>query len=30
VTYYWPDESWEQSFDDFAAGSRSVTIGGAG
>ncbi|MEU5607643.1 C45 family peptidase [Streptomyces sparsogenes] len=30
VTYYWPGESWEQSFDDFAPGSRTVTIGQAG
>ncbi|MFI0554545.1 carcinine hydrolase/isopenicillin-N N-acyltransferase family protein, partial [Streptomyces scabiei] len=30
VTYYWPDESWEQSFDGFAPGSRTVTIGRAG
>jgi predicted choloylglycine hydrolase len=30
VTYYWPGESWEQSFDGFAPGSRTVTIGQAG
>ncbi|MDX2682991.1 C45 family peptidase [Streptomyces soliscabiei] len=30
VTYYWPSESWEQSFDDFAPGSRTVTLGRAG
>ncbi|MFD8722931.1 C45 family autoproteolytic acyltransferase/hydrolase [Streptomyces sp. NPDC059629] len=29
VSYYWPGESWEQSFDDFAPGSRTVTIGRA-
>ncbi|WP_319683799.1 C45 family peptidase [Streptomyces ipomoeae] len=29
VTYYWPGESWEQSFDDFTPGSRTVTIGEA-
>lgn len=27
VTYYWPGESWKQSFDDFAPGTRTVTIG---
>jgi hypothetical protein len=27
VTYYWPDESWEQSFDQFAPGTRTVTLG---
>jgi predicted choloylglycine hydrolase len=27
VTYYWPGERWEQSFDGFAPGSRTVTIG---
>ncbi|MEU0298339.1 C45 family peptidase [Streptomyces sp. NPDC006175] len=27
VTYYWPGEAWEQSFDDFAPESRAVTIG---
>lgn len=27
VTYYWPGESWEQSFENFAPGSRTVTIG---
>jgi hypothetical protein len=27
VTYYWPDESWEQSFDEFAPGTRTVTLG---
>jgi predicted choloylglycine hydrolase len=30
VTYYWPDESWEQSFDGFVPGSRTVTIGRTG
>jgi len=30
VTYYWPGESWEQSFADFAPGTRTVTIGQAG
>jgi predicted choloylglycine hydrolase len=30
VTYHWPDESWEQSFDDFTPGSRTVAIGRAG
>jgi predicted choloylglycine hydrolase len=30
VTYYWPGESWQQSFGDFAPGSRTVTLGGAG
>lgn len=29
VTYYWPDESWQQSFGDFAPGSRTVTLGTA-
>lgn len=27
VTYYWPDQSWEQSFDEFAPGTRTVTLG---
>ncbi|WP_169739856.1 C45 family autoproteolytic acyltransferase/hydolase [Actinospica robiniae] len=27
VTYFWPSESWEQSFGDFAEGTRTVTIG---
>ena len=27
VTYYWPDESWQQSFGDFTPGSRTVTLG---
>jgi predicted choloylglycine hydrolase len=27
VTYYWPGESWEQSFGDFTLGSRTVTLG---
>lgn len=30
VTYYWPGESWQQSFADFTPGSRTVTLGGAG
>jgi hypothetical protein len=30
VTYYWPGKSWEQSFDGFAPGSRTVTIGQVG
>ncbi|MFI2205629.1 C45 family autoproteolytic acyltransferase/hydrolase [Streptomyces sp. NPDC020192] len=30
VTYYWPGESWAQSFADFAPGSRTVTMGHAG
>ena len=30
VTYYWPEESWAQSFDDFTVGSRRVAIGSAG
>ncbi|MFF6783356.1 C45 family autoproteolytic acyltransferase/hydolase [Streptomyces sp. NPDC012510] len=29
VTYHWPGESWEQSFADFAPGSRTVTLGEA-
>jgi predicted choloylglycine hydrolase len=29
VTYYWPDESWQQSFADFTPGSRTVTLGRA-
>ncbi|MEH0548787.1 C45 family autoproteolytic acyltransferase/hydrolase [Streptomyces sp. B21-105] len=29
VVYHWPGESWEQSFDAFAPGSRTVTIGRA-
>ncbi|MEU8972865.1 C45 family peptidase [Streptomyces monashensis] len=29
VTYYWPGESWAQSFAEFAPGSRTVTIGRA-
>ncbi|MGW2373380.1 hypothetical protein [Kitasatospora sp. NPDC001683] len=29
VTYYWPGESWQQSFDDFAPGSRTVALGRA-
>ena len=29
VTYYWPGESWQQSFGDFAPGSRTVTLGRA-
>ncbi|MEV6262643.1 C45 family peptidase [Streptomyces sp. NPDC051784] len=28
VTYYWPGEHWEQSFDAFTTDSRTVTIGG--
>jgi predicted choloylglycine hydrolase len=27
VTYYWPGESWQQSFGDFTPGSRTVTLG---
>ena len=27
VTYYWPDESWEQSFGEFIPGTRTVTLG---
>ncbi len=30
VTYYWPGESWQQSFRDFAPGSRTVALGRAG
>jgi hypothetical protein len=30
VTYYWPGESWQQSFGDFTPGSRTVTLGRAG
>jgi predicted choloylglycine hydrolase len=30
VTYYWPGDSWEQSFTDFVPGSRTVTLGQAG
>jgi len=26
VTYYWPDQSWEQSFGEFAPGMRTVTL----
>ncbi|KAA0940509.1 C45 family autoproteolytic acyltransferase/hydolase [Streptomyces apricus] len=29
VTYYWPDESWQQSFGHFTSGSRTVTLGRA-
>jgi len=29
VTYYWPGESWHQSFGDFSPGSRTVTLGPA-
>nr|WP_256255656.1 C45 family peptidase [Streptomyces sp. MUSC 14] len=29
VTYYWPGESWAQSFAGFAPGARTVTIGRA-
>lgn len=29
VTYYWPGESWQQSFWDFTPGSRTVTLGPA-
>lgn len=29
VTYYWPGESWQQSFGDFSPGSRTVTLGRA-
>ncbi|MBL7252922.1 C45 family autoproteolytic acyltransferase/hydolase [Paractinoplanes lichenicola] len=27
VTYYWPGDSWHQSFTDFTPGSRTVTLG---
>ncbi|SCD64169.1 Predicted choloylglycine hydrolase [Streptomyces sp. DvalAA-14] len=27
VTYYWPAETWEQSFTAFAPGSRTMTLG---
>jgi hypothetical protein len=27
VTYYWPDQSWEQSFGEFTPGTRTVTLG---
>ncbi|MBZ3905834.1 C45 family autoproteolytic acyltransferase/hydolase [Streptomyces griseiscabiei] len=27
VTYHWPDESWEQSFDAFTPGARTVALG---
>jgi predicted choloylglycine hydrolase len=30
VTYYWPGESWQQSFAGFAPGSRTVPVGRAG
>ncbi|MFI9230841.1 C45 family autoproteolytic acyltransferase/hydolase [Streptomyces rimosus] len=30
VTYYWPGESWQQSFGDFVPGSRTVTLNRAG
>ncbi|WAZ26280.1 C45 family autoproteolytic acyltransferase/hydrolase [Streptomyces cinnabarinus] len=30
VTYHWPDESWEQSFDGFAPGLRTVSFGRSG
>lgn len=30
VTYYWPAESWQQSFDHFTPGSRTVTLGRPG
>ena len=26
VTYHWPRETWEQSFDRYTAGSRSITL----
>jgi predicted choloylglycine hydrolase len=26
VTYYWPGETWEQSFDHYTVGSRSITF----
>ncbi|MFI8090177.1 C45 family autoproteolytic acyltransferase/hydrolase [Streptomyces sp. NPDC086080] len=29
VTYYWPGESWQQSFADFTPGSRTMTLGRA-
>ncbi|AZM64277.1 MULTISPECIES: C45 family autoproteolytic acyltransferase/hydolase [unclassified Streptomyces] len=29
VTYYWPGESWQQSFGDFTPGSRTMTLGRA-
>ncbi|GAA0327114.1 C45 family autoproteolytic acyltransferase/hydrolase [Actinoallomurus spadix] len=30
VTYHWPDARWEQSFDDFTPGHRTVAIGRSG
>ncbi|MFC8387728.1 MULTISPECIES: C45 family autoproteolytic acyltransferase/hydolase [unclassified Streptomyces] len=30
VTYHWPGETWEQSFTDFAPGSRVIALGQAG
>ncbi|RKN45036.1 acyl-coenzyme A--6-aminopenicillanic acid acyl-transferase [Streptomyces hoynatensis] len=30
VTYHWPGASWQQSFGDFAPGSRTVALGRAG
>ncbi|MFD7690115.1 C45 family autoproteolytic acyltransferase/hydolase [Streptomyces sp. NPDC059781] len=30
VTYHWPGETWEQSFTDFAPGSRVIALGRAG
>ncbi|KOT52252.1 MULTISPECIES: C45 family autoproteolytic acyltransferase/hydolase [Streptomyces] len=30
VTYYWPGESWQQSFGDFVPGSRTVALNRAG
>lgn len=27
VTYYWPGENWEQSFDEFVPGTHTVTLG---
>ena len=26
VTYHWPGQTWEQSFDRYSAGSRSITL----
>lgn len=30
VTYYWPGASWDQSFDAFTPGTRTVSLGGEG
>ena len=26
VTYHWPGQTWEQSFDRYTTGSRSITL----